>query len=84
MTPKEKLHQLIEHLPDDEVQTAERFLEYLCDLGQDPFLAALARAPFDEEPETEEERQAVQEARDALARGEVITDEQLTQELHFR
>lgn len=37
----------------------------------DPFLRALAAAAEDEEPETEEERAAIAEARVAIARGEV-------------
>ena len=82
MTAKEKLYHLIDELPESELHAAERFLEYLRDMGRcDPVLLALENAPFDDEPETEEERAAVQEAREALARGEVVSDEQLRREL---
>jgi hypothetical protein len=44
-------------------------------------LRALLEAPPDDESETEEERQAVQAARDELARGEVRTLEEVRQAL---
>jgi hypothetical protein len=52
--------------------SAERFLHYLR-ATTDPVLRALLEAPPDDEPETDEERRAVQEAREDLARGEVRT-----------
>lgn len=82
MTAKEKLYHLIDELPESELHTAERFLEYLRDMGRcDPVLQALANAPCDDEPETEEERKAVQEARDELARGEGIPWEEARKRL---
>ena len=80
MAPKATLHQLIEELPESELMTAERFLAYLRDMA-DPVRRALLTAPWDDEPETEEERQAVQEAREELARGETIPDADLWQRL---
>jgi hypothetical protein len=47
----------------------------------DPVLRALLEAPPDDEPETEQERQAVQAAREKLARGEVRTLEEVRREL---
>ncbi len=73
MIDKEKLHRLIDELPERELLPAERFLEYLRDRGVDPLLKALANAPIDDEPETEEERAAVEEAKAEIARGEVLT-----------
>ena len=46
-----------------------------------PVLAALRNAPLDDEPETAEERAAVEEAREAERRGEVISDEELRRRL---
>jgi hypothetical protein len=46
-----------------------------------PVLRALLEAPLDDEPETEEERCAVQEAREELARGKVRTLEEVRREL---
>ena len=83
MATKEKLLRLVDDLPESEVSAAERYLEYLSLARQDPFLQALLHAPFDDEPETEEERAAVAEARAAVERGEVISDEQLRRDLEL-
>ena len=81
MTIKEELHRLIDELPASEARTARRFLEYLRNVGSDPLLRALMEAPEDDEPETEEERAAVQEAREQLARGEAIADDEVWRRL---
>jgi hypothetical protein len=80
-TAKERLHRLVDELPDSELHAAARYLEYLRSMGGDPLLRTLMEAPLDDEPETDEERAAVAEAREALARGEVVSDEELKREL---
>jgi hypothetical protein len=80
MSARDSLHRLIDELPESELAAAERFLHYLR-ATTDPVLRALLEAPPDDEPETEEERQAVQEAREELARGEVRTLEEVRREL---
>jgi hypothetical protein len=80
MTTRDRLHRLIDELPESELTAAERFLYYLRATA-DPVLRALLEAPPDNEPETEKERQAVQEAREELARGEVRTLEEVRREL---
>jgi hypothetical protein len=80
MTDKTTLHQLVEELPESEWRAAERFLAYLRDMA-DPVRRALLTAPWDDEPETDEERQAVQEAHEELARGDTIPDADLWQRL---
>lgn len=57
MTVQEKLHHLIEELPEAELHAALRFLEYLrqTSTGADPVLQALLAAPPDDEPLSEEE-----------------------------
>ena len=81
MATKERLHRLVDDLPDSEVTAAGRFLEYLTVAGQDPFLRGLLGAPLDDEPETDGERAAVAEAQAALERGEVVSDDQLRRDL---
>ncbi len=66
MTTKDALYRLIDAIPADELETARRALEPLAD----PVLLALANAPIDDEPETDEERAAVEEAWEAYRRGE--------------
>ena len=65
MAPKERLHQLVEQLPEEELYAAQRYLTYLQEQG-DPLLRRLMLAPPDDEPETEGERQAVTEAYEDL------------------
>ena len=54
---------------------------YWAALRDDPVLLALFTAPEDDEPETDEERAAVEEAREARAQGRVIADTDLDCEL---
>ncbi|MBI3964484.1 MAG: hypothetical protein HY329_02525 [Chloroflexi bacterium] len=65
MTTRELLHDLVERLPETELDAARRHLEELVD----PVLRALRRAPLDDEPESEAERAAVDAARRSLAAG---------------
>lgn len=51
---KHHAHELIERLPDSQVATAVRFLEFML---LDPVRRALATAPPDDEPVTEQDLQ---------------------------
>ncbi|MBI3696977.1 MAG: hypothetical protein HY238_19355 [Acidobacteria bacterium] len=66
MSFKERLHQLVEELPDAELHTAERFLEYLRSLQDE----------VDHEPLSQEALDAIREGQEALKRGEYITLEE--------
>jgi len=72
---KEALHRLIDELPDDDIAEAELLLRAL--QSDDPVLRAIALAPVDDEPETEEEAAAFREGLAALAEGRVIDDDDL-------
>ena len=86
-TTKDQLHHLVDQLPAstsgpavqvltfllEEPAAALKFLEGITD----PVLRALRAAPIDDEPETEDERAAVGEGREAWQRGEVVTDAEL-------
>ena len=50
---RKELHQLIDTLPDDEIETAKRFLEFLA--IYDPVAYALKKAPYDDETTSEKE-----------------------------
>ena len=56
---KAELHDLVDALPEDSVDAAGVLLRR----AQDPVLAKLEAAPFDDEPFTDEDRQAVEAAR---------------------
>lgn len=60
MTVKERLHRLVDALPESEANAAARYLEYLAS-STDPVALALALAPDDDEPVTDEERAALAE-----------------------
>jgi hypothetical protein len=64
LTTREKLHQLIDQLPESELAMTECLLQDLVNGTRDPLLWKLMSAPWDDEPETEEERATVQEARE--------------------
>jgi hypothetical protein len=59
------LHRLVDELPDESLDAAVVLLTR----AKDPVLAALEAAPFDDEPETEEERRAVADAHTERERG---------------
>jgi hypothetical protein len=81
MTMRDRLHRLVEELPEAEVSAAERYLEYLRLTGRDPVLCALLDAPEDDEAETEEERVAVAEAELDIQEGRVYSLEEVNREL---
>ena len=64
MNEREHAHELIDRLPETQLAALVGLLETIVD----PVSAALRNAPIDDEPETEEESQAVAEARAGLAR----------------
>lgn len=73
MTVRERLHQIVDELPEPDAERALRALERWRD---DPVGLALAAAPFDDEPETPEERAAVEQAREEVRRGDVVSAEE--------
>lgn len=66
MTVKERLHNAVETMTDDEASAA---LRTLADASGDPVAWMLDHAPLDDEPETDEERRAVAEAHADRERG---------------
>jgi hypothetical protein len=53
VSEKQHAHELIERLPDSQIGTAVRFLEFML---LDPVARAVATAPPDSEPVTEQDR----------------------------
>ena len=77
---KERLYRLVDQIPEGEVHTAERFLEYLM-TADDPVLRALMNAPEDDEPVSAEEEEAVREALEDVAAGRMHSMEEVKREL---
>ncbi|MFN8525030.1 MAG: hypothetical protein U0821_18195 [Chloroflexota bacterium] len=71
MTSRAELHRFIDAIPETAIEGARRALEPLVD----DFLLALAEAETDDEPETEDERRQVAEARADVKAGRVRDSE---------
>jgi hypothetical protein len=67
---------LLNAVPDDKIPKIRSLLESLAG----PLAVALANAPLDDEPATEEDVRAFAEARESLARGENIPHEEILKE----
>jgi hypothetical protein len=74
---KRQLHALVERLPEDQINPALSYLNFLC---ADPVLLSLLNAPPDDEPYTEEQQRRAEEAEASIARGEGIPHEEILRE----
>ena len=77
MATKERLYRLVEELSEEEVPAAEKALEGL----RHPALRALAHAPADDEPVTEADRRAMEEAEEDVRAGRLIPHEEVKRRL---
>jgi len=77
---RERIHRLVDQLPEAELHAAERFLEFLA-TAENPVLRALWSAPEEEEPLTPEEAAALEEAYADLNSGQPIPDAELWRRL---
>lgn len=77
---REELHGLVDDLSDQDLTAAKRFLAYLRNT-RDPLMRKMVEAPYDDEPLTEEDIAALDEAWEDVAAGRVITDEEVKREL---
>ena len=74
MNTRERVHQLVDALPDNELETAGRVLAGLSALAlSDPAAAALAKAPMDDEAVTDREAEAIEEGERDLEHGRVVS-----------
>jgi predicted transcriptional regulator len=74
MTTKERLHQLVDELSDDE---AERALALVQGEHEDPVIAAFRNAPEDDEPLSDEDERAIAEGRADIAAGRTVSHEEI-------
>lgn len=81
MTTREALHHLIDTLPEPVLPAAERLLASL-EAGEVALPRVLRDAPLDDEPETDEEREAMAEVYAEMAAGiPPLSHEELKREL---
>lgn len=79
---KEHLHELIEELPDSEIEEAARYLKRLRELANDPVYQAFMNAPYDDdEPLTPEDEAAIAEGEAEWRRGETLSWEEVKRNL---
>ena len=62
---RQELHALVEHIPPADLPAARKILRALAD----PVWLSILTAPFDDEPETEQERVEVEAARNEPGSG---------------
>jgi len=62
---RQELHRLVDHLSEVDLPTVRKLLRAL----SDPVRLSIALAPFDDEPESDEERAAVEAARSEAGPG---------------
>ena len=74
METRARIHVLVDELTEQELMSVERFLLDLRNDG-DSLHRVLLQAPEDDEPETAEEKAAVQEAYGDIATGRLIAHE---------
>jgi hypothetical protein len=73
---KQQAHELIDRLSNGQASAVVGLLEAMLD----PVSVALANAPIDDEPVSDEEARDIAEARASLARGEGIPHEEVLRE----
>jgi hypothetical protein len=78
VTAKERLRNLVEDLSEEEAASALVIVERR---RADPMLQALDAAPPDDEQSTPDEDSTAREAREAYARGEAISADELKRDL---
>lgn len=87
---KNHLYQLIDQLPDAAVRLAEKMLQAMVtefppinekDNAKTKLMNLLSAAPFDDEPATDEDWKAINDARANIIKGEGITIDEFKKEL---
>ena len=83
MSARAELHELVEQIPDREIEAARRYLEGLRGgNGAGGSLTwLLDHAPIDDEPTTPEEEEGLIEAREQARRGDLISADEIKRRL---
>lgn len=81
MTAKEKLRQTVEELSEAGAADALELLASRHTTEGDALTELLDKAPTDDEPTSPEEAEGLREAREQVARGEVISADEIRREL---
>jgi hypothetical protein len=72
-TLKKELYSLIDNLPNEEIHTAEKFLQFLISdykkFKEQLFIDKIVQSPIDDEPLTKEDMEAIKESEEAITKG---------------
>ncbi len=71
---RQVLHDLVERIPEEELTTAQRFLEYL---ASNPALRAVLTALPDDEPVTEDDAAAISRAEADIRASRIVSHEDI-------
>lgn len=78
---REELHRMIDRLPDGKLHAARELLENVRVEDDDPVRKALANAPIDDEPLTDEERERIRRADEDFKYGRTTSMDEVKKEL---
>lgn len=82
MSARERLHRVVELLPEDEVEAALRFVESLHDTQRgDEFTRVLMEAPEDDEPLSPDEISRLDRAAEEARKGQTIPWEEVRRQI---
>ncbi len=83
MTTKDRLHELVNGLPESSTDAAENFLQYLTDTA-DPVLRALWTAPLTDEALSESELAEIEAAWEDFRKGNTVSLQDIKKKLDNR
>lgn len=75
-----RLKELIDELPEGDLHAVKRYIQFLHYLD-DPVAVSLAEAPLDDEPLTDEDIAALEEAREEMKAGKLTPHDEVMREL---
>ncbi|OFW77949.1 MAG: hypothetical protein A2201_13455 [Alicyclobacillus sp. RIFOXYA1_FULL_53_8] len=78
---REELHRILDEIPEGKLPVVRKYLKNVRDATDDPVRRAVENAPLDDEPETEEEIQAVEESKADIRTGRTLSNVELKREL---
>lgn len=78
---REELHRMLDEIPEGKLPVVRKYLKNVRDAADDPVRRAIENAPLDDEPETEKEKQAVEEGKADIRAGRTLSNDELKREL---
>jgi len=80
---REEIYRLVDSIPEDKLPDIKKLLKHAIEDDYDPVLHALANAPLDDEPVTEEEEERIRQADDDFKHGRTVSMDEVKKELEL-